>query len=759
MPRENRKRGKKHKKQKDEDEYNGYQEKSYEEEVEEPQAGPSWIHPRTNAEEEDSEFNPEAPFGLVNPDVKAYFKTVDERLREWQDVREDGFGNEEEGEDISEERRLFLVAALDEMSGNEKQLATDAECSNVLERMTFSMGDFVKRVFADRLAGSYMALSKHRFGSHVVQTLISSARPTVGRETKGIFPPSIDGDNESGSLPTMTNLILSICNELIQDLPSLIIDPFASHVLRALFVLICPYLRDEDASKPSILRSKKSAKHRAKQGPLKSVFTETTDSSPGDAGNSQTSVPKEFTDMSESFIRTVKDSMTANEVRALAADNVGCPVLVLLLEIEAAQGSANDSDSLMDRVSHGLISATLSGENESSESSDYVTTLLREPVASHLLERIVSLCPQAAFPSLWKLYFQGKLNKIAVHPVANFPLARAIERLDEAQLQDALTEMEGTWSKLLKSSRLGVLRACIERAASLGRSGDSICQVVRDVFSIQQKEKSQLIPCVLYLKTWEEYQSSSRPSNADTPAEGRSNYHKNEDVLEPTVQGSTLLQSLLRLPEPHNSLVIDSITSTPVTELINLSRNAISSRVLDELLDSNTVPSRAKRKFLLSLIGQYHELADDRIGSRVADRCWASADPYLKEKIARSLFAQERFLLSSQYGRYFGRKLQLHLLKRDPERWKASQSQAGSAPKTDAVQALPQAPPAPNDGPGSIPQEKEKKKKKRKRDVDNPNEIDVLFASLGKKSKVGSLGVSQSISQQKVEVDRGLKDV
>ena len=40
------------------------------------------------------------------------------------------------------------------MSGKEKQLATDPDCSNVLERMSHSMDDFVKRVFMDRLAGS-----------------------------------------------------------------------------------------------------------------------------------------------------------------------------------------------------------------------------------------------------------------------------------------------------------------------------------------------------------------------------------------------------------------------------------------------------------------------------------------------------------------------------------------------------------------------------------------------------------------------------
>jgi len=32
----------------------------------------------------------------------------------------------------------------------------------------------------------------------------------------------------------------------------------------------------------------------------------------------------------------------------------------------------------------------------------------------------------------------------------------------------------------------------------------------------------------------------------------------------------------------------------------------------------------------MSLIGHFHTLVDDRIGSRVGDRCWAFADPYLK---------------------------------------------------------------------------------------------------------------------------------
>lgn len=50
---------------------------------------------------------------------------------------------------------MFLKAALQEISGKERELATDLECAGGLERMAYSMDDFVRRVFMDSLSGSY----------------------------------------------------------------------------------------------------------------------------------------------------------------------------------------------------------------------------------------------------------------------------------------------------------------------------------------------------------------------------------------------------------------------------------------------------------------------------------------------------------------------------------------------------------------------------------------------------------------------------
>src|ERR1700733_9651847 len=80
MPREFRKRGKKTKKSSDKDPKD--EQVPYAEPEDEPHAGPSWIIPASNNSEE---INLEAPFGFLDVDVKAYFRTVDIQIRSCQD--------------------------------------------------------------------------------------------------------------------------------------------------------------------------------------------------------------------------------------------------------------------------------------------------------------------------------------------------------------------------------------------------------------------------------------------------------------------------------------------------------------------------------------------------------------------------------------------------------------------------------------------------------------------------------------------------
>lgn len=100
-----------------------------------------------------------------------------------------------------------------------------------------------------------------------------------------------------------------------------------------------------------------------------------------------------------------------------------------------------------------LITKYVSAKDDTNvfEASDYLNTLLRDPTSSHLLETIVSRSPDNAFAVLWSTYFQGKLARLALHPVANFVLAKALERVSADQLSAACGELQASWGKMIST--------------------------------------------------------------------------------------------------------------------------------------------------------------------------------------------------------------------------------------------------------------------------------------------------------------------
>ncbi|KZT66809.1 ARM repeat-containing protein [Daedalea quercina L-15889] len=761
MPRENRKRGKKHKKTNDDDHYRQPSAVEPEPEVkEQQQAGPSWIVHRQL-----EEVNREAPFGYVDAEVKAYFRTVDLQIREWQEQGRPDVGGDEDT-DPNEDRRLFFVAALTEMEGKEKQLATDPDCSSVLERMIHSMDDFVRRVFVDRLIGSFEQLATHRFASHVCQTMFGVASDTTYRESRGILPSPPEGAGDQGELRTLTQLVLDACDELLPSLSSLVLDPFASHVIRALLLLLAPDCFSPGACE-SAVRSKRSTAWKARQGSMKSVFAEQHE-----GAAAAPKAPKEFRRVAEQLVRALREQLGENEVRALAADKVASPVLQMLLEVEAEYGMAEEAGSLMDRAFVGMISSMQQDANAEHEPSDYLNTLLRDQTASHLLETLVRRAPARVFPALWATYFAGRLARLAVHPVANFVVQRALGRLGVDGLGAACAELVGgVAGKVVKAGRVGVMQALVDRAAAVHEHEGDVVQLVCAAFGLDIPTDISLVaPCILRASDIEDYKAALAAQTEQTAKheanEGGERPRKRgrrdgneEGAMEPKVQGALLLQSLLRLSSPHNELVLNSLQSLNIDELIEIAHHPISSRVLDVLLSSPTVSLKVKRRFVLGFMGRFHELVDDRIGSRVGERCWVVADGYMKEKIARSLLPHEHFLAGSFYGKFFARVLNLQLLKRDPDRWQDVQSGASASasastiahPTINAPAKLTQAQPAPKavalqqEQTAENTSELPGKPKKRKRKLQQEDEIDALFeATLGRKVRKGELKSTES---------------
>ncbi|KZP00041.1 ARM repeat-containing protein [Calocera viscosa TUFC12733] len=729
MPREQRKRGRRHK-------------KDAEAEAEEPalqaeeeQLGaPSWIVQSEAGPSPEQDAN--YPFGVLDPDVKAYFRMVDDKLKGWQAGYDEEDAGLVEGEDPNETRKMFLNAALAELNGKELQLATDPECSVILERMMYSMDDFSRRVLFDRLSGSFTQLACHRFASHVCQTLVTLSADTISRECRGVIPKVPTGAEE-GELRTMTDLVKTAYDETTPSLSAVVMDHFGSHVLGAFLTLLCGDKIPLSISAASGgVRSKKSAKYRAKQGPMTAIIDGP------ESAISGKSVPAAFPTMATGLVKQIREHMDANSIRSLASHKAANPLMQLMLQVEARANIADEAGSIMDSFLTGLIS-DLHNDVEDVQASDYVETMLRDATASHILEAILNAAPERVIEKLWDVYFKGKLAKLCVHPVANFVVASAVSRLSSEQLEEMWEEMNGRWAGILKHSRTGALRSAIVHAAELGQ-GEAAVEAVKSAFDIKEEtEKKDIVPCILTCMPYSTFKEQnlqvlSKPESTEKP-ETHARYRKQPEADPITLQGSLLLQAILRLPSPSNELIVASLESLTIPERLALAHHATSARVIDALLESPTVPHKTKRVWITTFVGHYQELVDDRIGSRVGDLCWAKADTFLKEKIAKSLIKYETFLAASHYGRFFARKLRFTLLQRNPEEWKAAQS-AVTAP-TLTVSAVPAAnrptiaaanQPTNINGAGSEDTVPTKKRKARATEAD---EIDALFSSAPKQKK------------------------
>lgn len=130
---------------------------------------------------------------VPDPDTKAYFKQVADKIRELEELSRQkkvavtaAEAGEEEEEAEEDDRPLLLKSSLESLSGHEVAIAGDSDTSIILERLLFAMDDFARRVLADRFAGQYEVLSRHRNASHVLQTLFALAAETVDREVSSV---------------------------------------------------------------------------------------------------------------------------------------------------------------------------------------------------------------------------------------------------------------------------------------------------------------------------------------------------------------------------------------------------------------------------------------------------------------------------------------------------------------------------------------------------------------------------------------------
>ena len=593
---------------------------------------PEWVRADSNT-----------PFGLVPTPMQAYFKEANAQLTQLV-----------HSEDANEDVDMLLSAALSEMDGSELALATDPTCSLVLENMAPMLKSKALRVLVDRMAGNYVVLATHRYGSHVLQAILASIQVAVAGGDSGVAAAS-----EDGVLRTLPELVIALYEELELSMLELITDAFASHVVRTMIALLAgvPIASVDD------LRSKRSAKYRSKERQRAMV-----DDSMHAAGNGHVHVPEDFLQLLLRMYHHISTRLSTDQVHALMPSATAAPTLSLLLRLEASLPYGKHSmawrkDSLTARV----LGDPSSGD---AERSDLMEAALRDAVATHVLEAALGGASDATLLRFWQIYLCGRIAKLGAHPCANFVVAALLRLLpasrgeEAAPYAHALQELTQAGDQLVKNQMLGVLQAAVERSAAHKDSGNETMHAIQSAFRFPSDASADVrklfVPVVLSMRTLKAY---THVQSEDRPAKRKRG--SNEDY---TIQGSVLLQKVTLLPAESQTWLFESLTSDA---LATWCRSPTAVHVVIAALTTSTASYSQRRSLIKALMPMMVELCNDTWGSRVADAVWAAADGFTKEKIAQMVIDHEKQLLASTYGRFFVRRLRLGMYRKNLADWKA----------------------------------------------------------------------------------------
>jgi nucleolar protein 9 len=222
-----------------------------------------------------------------------------------------------------------------EIEGKELLLACDCETSRVLEKILLKSSDLQLRIFVDRLSGHYITLSRDRFASHIIQTLLSLAVGVVDRElSSGVKREEMEAKDpryykkaeakEEGILLSMQDLVLILAEQFLtlvngqqEDSPTwldLMFDAYASHVLRALIATLSGVNQD------SLLRSKASMEFNKEHHIINAedAFICTVEAK---------RVPTSFTKMKGTLLHVLFDDVEITSFRKIVFHASASPIL------------------------------------------------------------------------------------------------------------------------------------------------------------------------------------------------------------------------------------------------------------------------------------------------------------------------------------------------------------------------------------------------------------------------------------------------
>ncbi|KAG5354603.1 Nucleolar protein 9 [Yarrowia sp. B02] len=574
-------------------------------------------------QEEDDGYDHEVPynpldlkqmpfFGFLDDQESEYFKTAESTLAV------DAFGS-------AEEKLGFISGLLDEARGKELKLVTNQICSKLMERLILLANDEQIRALFEVFAGYFVDLSRHKYSSHCVETLLVRGAALVEKE---VLDPNFDGDSDE----SMEKRFLTLANDMKDYIQDLISNPYASHVIRVLLLILggqtLPSPTSADGNS-SVLRSKKSRTARRN--------IDIKDSEENDRAYQ---IPGAFHDALEGIVSGFSKRLQPTAARELAIGQVSSPVVQLLIDSEA---TTSEKRPLLN---------TIFADTEDRDSSEeaFVEHLLSDAVGSHFLQNVLQKASEAFVERLYRLYMSQRVQKLVRRDYAGFVVETCMLRLPEEDVHHIIDTAMGEIPYLVENNNLTMVRILLTRAAAANYKATEVANAVLKTFDTDTTDP-KLLQKVLQLDDKNPY----KPHEASSPGLHR----------------CLVLQQLVEASPEVLATAFLGLNSGEV-DVLKMAKHQSFSRLLEKCLrpSINTIE---RRKFLNKLNGQCVDLARDPFASHVMDRLWAFSYKMnnFREKIANELVADDD-LKENTYGKAVWRNWSLDKFLRRKSDWWAS---------------------------------------------------------------------------------------
>lgn len=614
-------------------------------------------------------------FGMLSDEEQEYFRSVDEQL----DL--DSFPS-------NEERQLFLASVFAEAQGKELKLACSQSCSRLMERLILMSNTRQKKKLFEQFGSHFLNLVQHRFASHCCETLFLQSAPVVTKELGGERDdmPAEDEDPDEKPLPYMEELFLLTLDELEGRLSFLLTDKFASHTLRILLLILAGRPLDQAQTK-SLIHSKKKEKISA---PWK--FNSETE-----VDAQLRAVPNSFNLATKKIINDSVSGMSPTELRVLATHPTGNPVLQLLLELDITLNSKSDDESNgMTLLWRLLPGAPASLKDAATPASNFINTMLYDPIGSRLLETLIIHSPGKVFKGIYKHILESRMHSLLRNDTACYPAIRVLHRLSKEDLVGVVKQTMDEFSKLVALSRFNSIKTLLERCQAR-QAYDEVKALTKRLVEECGGDPKALVPRLCL-----------PPSAAADGGKGPEPLMKNRSAL--VSHGSHLVTAMLAIPESPRKAAQSSISALSEEQILELATS--SGPTSHVIVGALKTPSQKKifhKALVAALRPHVMELANSEHGNKVLSAIIAvpsrsdgiSLPFHIKEYFIMELGQHEQELRDSFIGRRIWRNWKGDLWKTRRVEWIAWAKEVDSAveqsiPDRQAKPKMASRPPKPN---------------------------------------------------------------